>query len=74
MNKRERKSPISELPELPVTDDSEIVGTPSQQLLISGDQLIDRFSFTHFVEMIKFEYPRWAQRVLVENMIMVVLI
>jgi len=51
------KSPISKLPVLPVTDESDIVGTPSQQLLIPGDQLVDRLSFTHFIELIKLEDP-----------------
>lgn len=51
------KSPISELHLLPVTDESDTVGTSSAQLLIPGDQLVDRLSFTHFVELIKLEDP-----------------
>ena len=52
-----RKSPISKLPALPVADESDIVGTPSPQLLIPGGQLVDRLSFTHFIELIKLEDP-----------------
>jgi len=51
------KSPISELPGIPVTEESGIVGTLSPQLLISGDQLVERLSFTHLVELIKLEDP-----------------
>ena len=51
------KSPISKLPALPVADESEIVDTLSPELIVPGDQLIDRLSFTHFVELIKLEYP-----------------
>jgi hypothetical protein len=51
------KSPISELPALSVTDESDIVGTPSPQLLISWDKLVDRLSFTHLVELVKIEDP-----------------
>ncbi len=51
------KSLISELPALSVTHEFDIVGTPSPQLRISGDKLVDRLSFTHFVELIKIEDP-----------------
>ena len=51
------ESPISELPALPTTDESDSVGTLSPQLFIPGDQLVDRLSFTHFVELIKLEDP-----------------
>ncbi|NOQ23472.1 MAG: DUF1016 family protein [Candidatus Aegiribacteria sp.] len=51
------KSVISELPALPLTVKSDIVDTQSTQLLIPADQLLDRLSFTHFVELIKLEDP-----------------
>jgi len=51
------KSQISKLPTLPVADESDIVGTSSPQLLIPGDQLVERLSFTHFVELVKLEDP-----------------
>ena len=46
------KSAISKLPPLPVADESVIVGTLSPQLLVPGDQLVDRLSLSHFVELI----------------------
>ena len=51
------KSLISKLPVLPATDESDPLGTASPRLLISGDQVVDRLSFTHFVELIKLEDP-----------------
>ena len=51
------KSLISEFPGIPVTEESGIVDTLSPQLLISGDQLVERLSFTHLVELIKLEDP-----------------
>jgi len=51
------KSPISKLPALPVVDESVIIDELSPQLLVPGDQLVDRLSFTHFVELIKVEDP-----------------
>jgi hypothetical protein len=51
------KSAISKLPVLPVADDPEIVGTLSAQLLVPGDRLVERPSFTHFVELMKLEEP-----------------
>jgi predicted nuclease of restriction endonuclease-like (RecB) superfamily len=51
------KSPISKLPPLPVADDTAIVGALPPQLLVPGDQLVERLSFTHFVELIKHEDP-----------------
>jgi predicted nuclease of restriction endonuclease-like (RecB) superfamily len=51
------KSAISELPRLPAANDSHIVGTLSAQLLVPGHKLIERLSFTHFVELIKLEDP-----------------
>ena len=54
------KSAISELPMLPETDDSHIVGTLSAQLLVPGHKLIERLSFTHFVELIKARRPSEA--------------
>lgn len=51
------KLAISELPALPVADNSEIVLTASPQVLVPGDKLVDRLSFTHFVELIKLEVP-----------------
>lgn len=50
-----RKSVISELPMFSETVESQIVWTLSAQLLIPGDKLIERLSFTHFVELIKNE-------------------
>jgi len=47
------KSPISELPSLPATGDPDIVATLPPQLIVPGDKLIERLSFTHFVELIK---------------------
>ncbi|MCK5381143.1 MAG: DUF1016 family protein [Candidatus Latescibacteria bacterium] len=52
-----RKSTISKLPALPAADDPGIVGTASPQLLVPGDNLVDRLSFTHFVELMKLEDP-----------------
>jgi len=52
-----RKSMISELPMLPTPNDSQIVGTLSPKLLIPADKLIERLSFTHFVELIKIQDP-----------------
>lgn len=49
------KSVISELPMLSAAAESQIVGTLSTQLLIPGDKLIERLSFTHLVELIKIE-------------------
>jgi len=49
------KPAISELPALPVADDSEIVPTASPQLLVPGDKLIERLSFTHFVEIVRLD-------------------
>jgi len=49
------KSAISELPALPATDDSAIVPTASPQLLVPGNKLVDKLSFTHFVELIKLD-------------------
>ncbi len=51
------KSAISELPMLPAANDSHIVGTLSAQLLVPGDKLVERLSFTHFVELIKLVDP-----------------
>jgi hypothetical protein len=51
------KSPISKLPPLPVADDTAIVGALPPQLLVPGDQVVERLSFTHFVELIKHEDP-----------------
>jgi predicted nuclease of restriction endonuclease-like (RecB) superfamily len=51
------KSAISKLPVLPAADDPEIMGTLSAQLLVPGDKLVERLSFTHFVELIKLEEP-----------------
>jgi hypothetical protein len=51
------KSAISKLPVLPAADDPEIVGTLSAQLLVSGDRLVGRQSFTHFVGLMKLEEP-----------------
>ena len=49
------KSPISELPSLPAASDPDIVATLSSQLIVPGDKLVERLSFTHFVELIKLE-------------------
>jgi len=51
------KSPISKLPALPATDESNIVGALSPQLFVPADQIVERLSFTHFVELIKLEDP-----------------
>lgn len=51
------KSAISELPMPPAANDSHIVRTLSAHLLVPGDKLIERLSFTHFVELIKLEDP-----------------
>lgn len=51
------KSPISKLPTLPAVDKSVIIDELSPQLLVPGDQLVDRLSFTHFIELIKVEDP-----------------
>ena len=45
------------MPPLPVADDAVVVGTLSPQLLVPGDQLVERLAFTHFVELIKLEDP-----------------
>jgi hypothetical protein len=42
---------------LPAADEPEIVGTLSAQLLVPGDRLVERLSFTHFVELMKLEEP-----------------
>ena len=45
------------MPALPVADESEIVDTLSPELVVPGDKLVDRLSFTHFLELIKLVYP-----------------
>ena len=51
------KSVISELQMLPAANDSQIAGTLSGQLLVPGNKLIERLSFTQLVELIKLEDP-----------------
>jgi hypothetical protein len=45
------------LPALPTDDLSDIVGTLSPQLIVTGDKLVGCLSFTHFVELIKLDDP-----------------
>jgi predicted nuclease of restriction endonuclease-like (RecB) superfamily len=51
------KSLISELPAFPVTEETGVAGVLSPHLLLSGDQLFERLSFTHLVELVKLEDP-----------------
>lgn len=51
------KSAISELPSLPGVDGAEIVPTVSAQLVIPGEKLVERLSFTHIIELIKLDDP-----------------
>ncbi len=51
------KSAISELPALPSDDGSAIASKAPGQLVVPGDKLIDRLSFTHFVDLIKIKDP-----------------
>jgi len=51
------KSMISELPMLLESKDSHIVGTVSAQLFVPGNKLIERLSFTQFVELIRLKDP-----------------
>lgn len=51
------KSAISELPSLPGVDRTEIAPTVSALLVIPGEKLVERLSFTHIIELIKLDDP-----------------
>lgn len=51
------KSAISELPSLPEVDGTEIAPTVSPLLVIPGEKLVERLSFTHIIELIKLDDP-----------------